>query len=275
MSCASYRYSAGLAVLIVAGCAYAQTTPAASDTQTNAQTPKGSVQLGYGHASLSHNNPNWRDVIARGNFNLSEKVGVFNWEASQQRHFGESGQVVSAALTHDFSPDWYGSLGVGLGSGARFLTKRRFDAALYRKWLPQRQWVTGLQFMASKSGDALHDDRAWQLSSSYYFESPLVAELGFRRNTSDPGKVSTNRYYLAATYGENKKYYLSGRYDTGREGYLPQGLNVSATNFRSHVTTLTGRQWLSEMWGYELQFEQYSNPFYRRKGWVASVFYEF
>jgi YaiO family outer membrane protein len=275
MTRATNQFCTGVATCFVACCAYGQTAPAASGTQENAQALTGSVQLSYGRAKLSDNSPNWRDVSLRGNVNLGEKTGVLNWEASQQKHFGESGQVASAALTHDFNPDWYGTVGVGLGSGARFLSKRRYDVALYRKWLAQRQWVTGLQFTASKSGDAVHDDRAWQLSSSYYFEFPLVAELGFKRNTSDPGKVSTNRYYVAATYGENKKYYLSGRYDNGREGYLPQGANVSAANFKSHVTTLTGRQWLSAQWGYELQFEHYSNPFYRRRGWVVSVFRDF
>lgn len=240
-----------------------------------AQTDQGSVQVGYGRAQLTGNNANWRDLFARGHVDLSEKIGVLNWEAARQKHFGETGQLVSASLTHDFSPLWYGSLGLGLGSGASFLNKQRLDAALYRKWLERGQWVTGLQLMRSRSNDNVHDDQSWQVSSAYYFEAPFVAELGFKRNDSDPGSVMTNRTYLAGTYGTNKNYYLTLRYDTGREGYLPQGANVSATNFKSHVTTITWRQWLSARWGFELQAERYNNPFYRRSGVMASVVYDF
>lgn len=239
------------------------------------QEDTGSVQLGYSQSRLSDNFPGWRDAFARGNVNLGKKIGVLNWEASQQKHFDETGQAVSASLTHDFSEDWYAMVGAGLGTGASFLTKRRIDLALNRKWLAQRQLVTGVQFTASKASDGVHDDRSWQVSSSYYFAAPFVGELGFKRNTSNPGSVSTNRYYVAGTYGESKKHYLSARYDTGREGYLPQGANVPAANFKSNVTTLTWRQWLSRSWGFELQAERYHNPFYRRNGVSASVFYDF
>jgi YaiO family outer membrane protein len=241
----------------------------------HAQADTGSVQFGYSQSHLSNNYPGWRDAFVRGNVSLGENIGVLNWDASQQKHFNESGQALSVSLTHNFNADWYGLVGAGVGSGASFLTKQRVDVGLYRKWLAQRQLVTGVQLMASKARDGVHDDRSWQLSSSYYFSVPLVAEIGFKRNTSNPGSVSTNRQYLAATYGENKKYYLSARYDAGREGYLPQGANLSATNFRSQVTTLTWRQWLSPKWGYELQAERYNNPFYNRSGGTVSVFRDF
>jgi YaiO family outer membrane protein len=240
-----------------------------------AQEDTGSVQLGYSQSHLSNNLPGWRDAFVRGNVSLAENIGVLNWDVSQQKHFDESGQALSLSLTHNFNADWYALIGAGVGSGASFLNKQRVDLALYRKWLAQRQLVTGVQLTASKAGDGVHDDRSWQLSSSYYFSVPLVAELGFKRNTSNPGSVSTNRYYLAATYGENKKCYLSARYDAGREGYLPQGANLLATNFKSHVTTLTWRQWLSPKWGYELQAERYNNPFYNRNGVSVSVFRDF
>jgi len=235
----------------------------------------GSVQLGYGYSELTDNNAAWNDVFARGNVGLGDSVGVLNWEVSKQRHFGESGQAISASLTRDLGPNWYGSIGLGLGSGADFLTKRRVDVAVYRKWLPQRNLITGLQFTGSRSGDGVYSDKAWQASSSYYFASPLVAEVGVKRTTSNPGDVNTMRYYVAGTYGVNKQYSLSARYDTGREGYMPQGFSSPAVNFKSNVATVSWRQWLSPRWGYELQAERYHNPSYNRKGVTASVFYDF
>jgi YaiO family outer membrane protein len=255
-----------LIIYALSGQAHAQATPDAYP---------GSVQLGLSQSRISNHSPDWRDVSVRGNVSLSKEIGVLHWEASEQKHFGETGSALSLSLSHELNPDWYGSVGMGAGSKASFLPKHRVDAALYRKWLDKRQWVTGVQLMASKSGDSLYRDQSWQLSSSYYFEIPLVAELGFKRNTSNPGNVKTQRYYVAATYGENKKYYLSARYDTGHEGYLPQGANVSASNFKSHIATLSWRQWLSPQWGYELVNEQYNNPFYDRNGWTASLFYDF
>jgi YaiO family outer membrane protein len=255
-----------IALFVVAAYAHAQ---------ASAPTHSGSVQMGFGQTRLSNQSPDWNDVSARGNVRLSGELGVLQWEASQQKHFGESGSALALSLTHALNPDWYSSLGVGTGSKASFIPKQRLDVALYRKWLQSRQWVTGLQFTASKSGDSLYRDRSWQLTSSYYFDIPLVIELGVKNNTSNPGGVNTLRHFVAATYGENKKYYLSARYDTGREGYLPLGANVAASNFKSRVATLSWRQWLSPQWGYELINEQYNNPFFDRDGWTASLFYDF
>jgi YaiO family outer membrane protein len=235
----------------------------------------GSVQIGVNQSRLTNNNGSWHDVSARGNVSLGDEVGVLNWEASQQKHFGETGQALSISLTRDLSPRWYASVGVGGGASANFLTKRRLDVAIYRKWLEQSQWVTGVQFTRSSSGDGLYRDQAWQLSSSYYFDFPLVAELGLKRTTSNPGRVNTMRYYAAATYGENKKYYLSARYDKGREGYMPIAVPGAAVNFPSRVVTTTWRQWVTSDAGYELQAEYYKNPFYSRTGLGASVFYDF
>lgn len=249
--------------------------------QTSAQEPPaepkslGSVQIGVNHSRLTNNNGTWNDAFVRGNVSLGDEVGVLNWEASQQRHFGETGQALSMSLTRDLSPRWYISVGAGGGASANFLTKRRLDVAVYRKWLEQSQWVTGVQYTRSSSGDGLYRDQAWQLSSSYYFDFPLVAEAGLKRTSSNPGRVNTMRYYAAATYGENKKYYASARYDTGREGYLPLAVAGAPVNFSSSVATANWRQWITPDVGYELQVEYYKNPFYRRTGLGVSAFYDF
>jgi YaiO family outer membrane protein len=259
-------FAAQLATCLVATNSHGQTT----------DSPQvGSVQLGIGRANLSGNYAPWRDAFARGYVKLGDEQGVVNWEVSKQKHFGESGQALSLSLTRDLSSSMYGSVGFGVGSGAGFLPKDRVDIALYKKWLERKQWVTGLQFTASRSGDDRYRDRAWQLSSSYYFVVPLVAQMGITHNTSKPGDVGTHRAYLAATYGENKKYYLTARFDTGHEGYLPQGANVVATDFKSDVASLTWRQWWSSQLGYELQFERYVNPFYARNAMAVSWFYDF
>ena len=139
---------------------------------------RGSVQLGFGRVRLSDDSPNWNDAFVRGNVNLGKGSGVVNWEASRQSHFGEKGSTLALSITRELNLDWYGSFGVSGGSGASFLTKYRFDVAVYRKWLESWQWVTGLQFTASRSGDGIYRDQGWQLSSSYYFDFPLNGELG-------------------------------------------------------------------------------------------------
>lgn len=249
----------------------------AQATQPPLEQPKqkGSVQIGISQSHLSNNNSDWRDVSVKGNVSLGETSGVLNWEASQQRHFGETGQAASVSLTRDLGPDWYTTLGVGVGASANFLTRQRLDVAVYRKWLAQRQWITGVQFTGSKSGDGQYRDQAWQLSSGYYFDFALVTELGLKHTSSNPGKVNTMRYYAAATYGENKKYYLSARYDKGREGYLPLAVAGGPVNFSSRVASATWRQWLTPNMGFELQGEHYKNPFYRRKGVGVAIFRDF
>jgi YaiO family outer membrane protein len=249
----------------------------AQDTQQaqSAIESIGSIQVGTNQARLSDNNSPWNDVFVRGNVNLGSAIGILNWDASNQKHFNETGQAFSFSLTHQLNADWYGFVGAGVATGANFLPKRRIDLAINRKWLEQRQLVTGLQFTGTTSGDGNYRDQAWQLSSTYYFTSGLVSEIGLKRTTSNPGDVNTLRYFGAATYGVNKKYYLSARYDTGREGYQPQGSLGTAFNFKSSVATVTWRQWVSPKWGYEVQAEHYKNTSYRRNGLAASIFRDF
>lgn len=251
-------------------------TPLPQSEQAQATVElSGSVQVGISQAHLTDNNSAWHDAFARGNVNLGSAIGVLNWEVSRQSHFNETGRSLSLALTHELNADWYGSVGAGVGASANFLPKRRIDLAINRKWLEQRQLVTGLQFTGSTSGDGNYRDQAWQLSSTYYFTSGLVSEIGLKRTTSNPGDVNTLRYFGAATYGVNKKYYLSARYDTGREGYQPQGSSGTAFNFKSSVATVTWRQWASPNWGYEVQAEHYKNTSYRRNGLAVSIFRDF
>lgn len=235
----------------------------------------GSVQIGLGSSALSADYARWHDAFASGNVAMPNKNGVLNWELSKQNHFGETGQAAALSWTREINSDWYAMAGVGVGAGAEFLPRRRFDLAVYRKWLENRQLVTGLQLTQSTSGNRQYRDRSWLLTSSYYFDFPLVAELGIKSNTSNPGDVTTSRYYLAGTYGENKKYYLSARYDIGREGYLPAISNISAVNFKSQVGTLSWRRWVTNAWGFEVGAERYINPFYRRNSFKTSIFNDF
>jgi YaiO family outer membrane protein len=236
---------------------------------------RGSVQAGFGYAKLTDGNSDWRDAFVRGNLMLDGGQGVINWEVLEQNHFDESGQGLSLSYTRDLSADWYAMAGLGLGQGGDFLSSQRIDAAVYRKWLSQRQLVTGLQFTGLKSGDKQFTDRTWLLSASYYFDFPLVGELGYKVNTSDPGSVSTSRYYVAASYGRNKDQYVSIRWDSGREGYLPIGFGDALVDFKSDVLTLAWRKWLSRQAGFDLNYEHYTNPTYRRNGVIVSIFYDF
>lgn len=253
----------------------AEETPAAEPAVPPDTALHGNVQAGYSQSNLTAGLSRWRDGFVRGNLVLPSQQGVVGWEVLQQNHFDESGRGLSLSLTRDLSERWYGMVGAGVGTSAMFLPSQRVDVALYRKWLVQRQLVTGLQFTRVLSGDRLYTDRTWQLSASYYFDMPLVAELGSKTNTSNPGQVATRRYYAAFSQGRDKQHYFSVRYDAGREGYASMGPNGALVDFKSTVWTATWRQWVSRQSGFELGVERYNNPSYRRNSATVSVFHDF
>ena len=235
----------------------------------------GSVQAGIGYSTLTGGNKDWRDGFVRGHVVLGEDQGVINWEVIGQNHFDETGQGMSISMTRNVSQNWFAMAGLGWGHGASFLPSQRFDAAVYRKWLAQRQLVTGLQFSRVKSGDKRYTDRIWAISASYYFDFPLVAEVGYKLNQSDPGAVLTRRHYVAATWGRDKEQLVSVRWDSGREGYQPIGFGGTLIDFKSTVWSAGWRRWLSRRAGFEVNYEHYNNPYYRRNSWTSSVFYGF
>lgn len=246
-------------------------TPIITDTQSLDNT----IELGGAVHNLSDNYDNWRDFYIRGKHTLDDK-NVIQWETASQNHFDEQGVLGAISYTHNLSPDWYASAGVSSGT-ADFMPKFRADAAVYRKWLPKRQLITGVRTMYAKSGDGIHKDQALGLTGIYYFDKlPLVAEVGVTANRSNPGSVTTYRWNTALNYGRYQDYYVTLRHDHGREGYLPQHIqNANAVNFTSHTTGVSYRKWVTPRWGYVADAEYYKNPYYSRKGMNVGVFVNF
>ena len=237
---------------------------------------RGQVEAGLGFADLSDGNKNWNDLYTRGHFNL-RPGSTLHWSLGRQRHFGESGAIGGLTLVQDLSPDWYALLGAS-GGGANFQNRYRVDAGIYRKWGADRRWVTGLSLMHAASGDHIHRDNALRASAIYYAPQGYVAEGGISFNRSNPGSVWSTRVYGAATFGQAKKHWLSLRLEHGQEGYLPVALGSAfPTNvrFRSTEATIEWRQWVGRDWGYVVGGQLYRNPYYRRAGVTAGVFFDF
>lgn len=256
-----------LAISCISTGSLAQTTAPLEPAMT------GFLEAGAGHAVLTGNNPDWNDQYLRGNLNLNPSDHL-NAEISEQRHFGDRGTFVGASYTHEFNDTWYSLLSAGTSEGGFFLPKLRVDGFIYRKWLEKKNLVTHIGFMYYKAKET-YIDRALQLGASYYFQAPWIVEAGVHLTQSNPGGIRSSRGFVAVTYGENKRHYLTLAYDTGRESYQLTGENSLLSDFASHETSLTWRQWVSNNYGFNLRASQYKNPNYRRTGFTLGIFRDF
>lgn len=270
------------AVLLCSTAALAQnatdTAPTAGEggTPPPADSPHGRVEMGLGYAVLNGGNSNWSDQYVRGHVGLKPGT-TLNWDLASQRHFGQRGTVGALSLTQDLSPLWYMSVGASSGS-ADFQNKYRGDLAIYRKWTDTQQWVSGLALMKSASRDGIHRDTGVTASLAYYSTQAWVAEGGVVYNRSSPGSVDGFRGFGAITLGTEKDHYLVARIDHGKEAYLPIGAIASGgdhVGFQSTELTLQWRQWVTREWGYTVGGQLYRNPYYRRVGVSAAVFFDF
>ncbi len=200
------------------------------------------------------------------------------WSAGVQHStaFKDEGEAFAIANTHTFNEDWYSDVGIGVGSGASFLTRDRIDVAINRKWLENRNWITTLGFTYDDSNNT-YSDKTLHLATAYYFQTmPLVAQAGFNLNDSDPGSVIAPSGFGALTYGYQKHFFLTGRYAIAREAYQLLGSTANITNgFTSHTFDVILRQWVGDDWGFNIGTEYYTNPYYDRYGGTFSVFKEF
>lgn len=256
-----------LLLCLLPALAWAEANPAQLDRRS------GWVELGLGHADLTSSLASWNDAYIKGYVQLTPTNSI-QGEISNQRHFDDQGTFVGASWNHVFNDDWYGSLGVGSSDGGFFLPEVRVDAALYRKWLPQRKLVTGAIMGYYRAKD-VHSDHSLVLNAVYYFDGAWIAEGGVRINQSNPGDVTTARGFAAITWGHNKDRYVVLRHDTGREGYQLISSGTVVSDFSSRETTLTWREWLSPKSGFNLTAAHYSNPSYQRSGVTLGLFYEF
>jgi YaiO family outer membrane protein len=230
------------------------------------------LELTTRYDSLSGDLGNWRDLSVRGTAQLGDHL--VQVELASQQHFRTHGNFAGLSDTYVFSPDWYGSLAVGAGNGAFFLPQYRVDAFLNKKWLAQKNLVTFVGFGRYRAPDG-HVDHSTSLGFISYFSIPLVLEGGIRHNISDPGAVSSQQRYLAASYGRHGEHMFVARHGWGTEGYLPIAPGSSLVGYASKETTLSWRQWYSRRAGVAVELHRYENSLFRRKGAAITSFYDF
>jgi len=259
-----------MTALLSQGGAFAQQS--LLDSQPAEQGPIRELELSTRYDKLSDNFGDWRDVSVRGTALLGDHL--LQAELSSQQHFRTRGHFAGLSDTYTFSPDWYGSLAVGAGNGSFFLPRYRVDAFLNKKWFAQKNLVTYVGFGRYRAPDG-HVDRSSSLGFVAYFSIPLVLEGGIRRNISDPGAVSSEQKYVAASYGRQGEHLVVARHGWGSEGYLPFAPGSSLVGYASRETALSWRQWVSRRAGVSLELHHYENSLFRRTGAALAVFHDF
>ena len=251
-----------------------QTAPAvvpAESALSDADMQRG-VEVSAGFQNLSGGFSNWRDLTVRGTYGLPSHL--LQGEVSFNRRFDENGVYVGLSDTITLNEDWYANVGLGLGDGAFYLPRYRVDATVYRKFLSNRSLVTSFGLGYYKAPDG-HSDSSVALGAVYYFESPWVAEIGVRFNSSNPGAIKTQQQFAAVTYGSAKQDLVTVRYAWGGEGYQTIAAAAQLVNFTSREASLSWRHWVSPRTGVALTANRYVNPSYVRSGLNIGIFYDF
>lgn len=230
------------------------------------------LELSTGYQNLSAGFGDWRDVTLRGTYGLPSHV--LQGELSVNRRFNKDGVFIGLSDTYTFNEDWYASLAVGFGDGAFYLPRYRVDATLYKKWLPQRNLVTSIGAGQYKAPDG-HTDNSLSLGLVYYFDTPFIAEVGLRLNSSDPGAIKTQQQFLALTYGRAKQDLVTLRHAWGQEGYQTIAATTQLVNFASQETSISWRHWFAPRTGVLVGASRYTNPSYKRSGLSIGIFHEF
>ena len=230
------------------------------------------IELSTGFQDLSGGFGQWRDVTLRGTYGLPSHV--LQGEVSINRRFNKDGVFVGLSDTYTFDEDWYGSIAVGFGDGAFYLPRYRVDATLYRKLLPQKNLVASIGAGQYKAPDG-HTDNNLSLGLVYYFDTPFVAEVGLRLNSSNPGAIRTQQQFLALTYGRVKQNLVTLRHAWGQEGYQTIGVTTQLVNFASKETSISWRHWFAPRTGVMLGANSYTNPSFNRNGLSVGIFHEY
>lgn len=230
------------------------------------------AEAGGNYLTLTNGFGDWAGGYVRGV--VTRGKNIWNAEVNGQREFGDGGMYLAAGDTHNFNPDWYGSVTAGSSLGGFFWPRFRADGFINKKWLGREQWITtyGFGYYAAKD---VHRDHSFFVGSTYYFAKPWIVEEGIRFNISNPGSVFSPSGFVAVTQGRNQQHYVTLRAGFGVEAYQLVGPTVTLTDFKSQTFTATWRQWVSKNWGINLVGDYYYSPFYERGGASFGFFREF
>lgn len=245
--------------------------PAGAQQDAATPVPLRGFEAYVSHHSLTAGNPDWREVGVRGAYQSG--AHLFNGELAAMKRWGESGVYAAIGDTYTFNEDWFGSLTFGAGNGADYLPRWRADGFINRKLLAKKNLVATLGAGYYRAPDG-HIDRNVSIGGTYYFEQPLVVQGEIKFTHGSPGSVDTRQYFVAGTWGREKQTTATARIGWGEEGYQSIGAGAVLTNFRSREFSVNVRHWLGKDWGAEIAAERYRNPFYRRTGITAGLFWQ-
>jgi YaiO family outer membrane protein len=273
-----------LASLLLAGAAHAQVQQDTAQPASQALQPAGTqpgatatpgpirgFETYISRHNLTGGFPDWREFGVRGSYQAGPHL--LQGELATMKRWNESGVYGAIGDTYTFNEDWFGSLSLGAGDGASYLPRYRVDAFINRKLLEKKNLVGTLGAGYYRAPDG-HIDRNVSVGATYYFDFPLVVQGEVKFTHGSPGSVDTRQHFVAGTWGRDKQSTFTARYGWGEEGYQAIGGGATLTNFRSKELSLNLRHWLGKDWGVEAALEHYRNPFYRRNGATAGLFWQ-
>lgn len=254
--------------------------PLTSHAATNATTPPDvllrvpsrSLDVSTGYQQLTGGYSSWRQLTIHGIYEKDQHV--FQGELSNKREFNTSGNFLGLTDTYTINDDWFTSGSLGIGDGAFYLPRVRFDGFLYRKWLPKKNFVSSLGVGYYNAPDG-HIDRSLALGGAYYFDQPWVVEGGVRFNRSNPGGVNTHQQFIATSFTPDQQNSFSARFAWGSEGYVPLAVKTSIVGFNSKDASVSWRHRLDKHWGFSLSANRYQNPSYSRSGVDVGISHQF
>jgi YaiO family outer membrane protein len=188
--------------------------------------------------------------------------GVVQGSIEQLSRFGYTGKYGTASLTRDISPDYYMTVGAGLGSSELF-SRWRVDVNGYRKFGPDQRFVAGLGTYYAKGQDDGRSDQGVSLNGIAYFNN-LVLEAGWRFNQANPGLIAGPSQYVAATVGNDNTQALVLSAIHTREAYQVLSTGTELANYESYTVTAQWRQRITPSWMLLIGGTYYENPYYIR-----------
>jgi len=223
----------------------------------------GSFDVTTGTQQLTGPYSAWHHVTLHGV--LERNNHVLQAELSSKNEYDTSGTFLGLTDTVTLDDSRFASLSVGVGDGAFYLPRYRVDGFLYKKWLPEKNFISSLGAGYYSAPDG-HVDLSISLGGAWYFDRPLVLEGGVRFNRSNPGGVMTHQQFFAASYQPDPRNTFAARVAWGSEGYLPLAMNTSLVNFNSQEGSLAWRYRINQNWGASISINHYRNPTYERSG---------
>ena len=256
-------------------CALALPQPGRALSAAEASGKLRKVEVEAIHHRLGAGYADWHDASIQADYVQSHHV--WSGELLQANRFGENGTFIGLSDRITLAPRWDLSLGVGLGSGGRWLPRESANAFVHHRWAQQGNWVTHLGTGHAKARES-YRDRWSSLGVSAYLEPhvqiPLVVQAEVRWSRSDPGSVNTRQQFVALSWGHQGFTQITARHGWGREGWQLLDDANTITNFASRQNTLTVQHWISSEWGLKFSADHYRNDSYSRRGLGMAVFRE-